>query len=92
LFTISKAKPSRDKKRQKGYLIHKNGDVKQMFCSCSDFYYRLYDALVQQDLATYDLSDMFKYQLIKPIQHVPKAKPDQKLYVCKHLAALRKYI
>jgi hypothetical protein len=87
-----KSKPSRDDKPQKGYLIHFEGDVKKMFCTCSDFYHRLYDALVQNDLATYDVSDMFKYDMVGPVEQVPKAEPNQELFVCKHLAALRKYI
>lgn len=87
-----KAFPSREKKRHKGYLIHKDGEVHELFCNCADFYKELWDAFVQAGVATYDLSDMFKYDLYAPIQKVPRATPHQDLFVCKHLAALRGYI
>lgn len=89
-----KANPTEEKKRHKGYLIHKDGDVREMFCDCSDFFYRLYQPLVKAGLARYDLSDMFKYLLIKPHNKKPTrvTNPTGKLFVCKHLAAMRSYL
>lgn len=89
-----KAYPSKKDERHKGYLIHIDGEVKEMFCDCPDFFYRLYEPLVKAGLARYDLSDMFKYLLIKPHnEHPPReTNPTGKLFVCKHLAALRSYL
>ena len=91
MFNV-KSVPSRDGKRQQGYLIHRNGEVLRMFCTCSDFYYRLYDSLVQAGLATYEIEDEYKRQLVGPLVKVPRAENGTKLSVCKHLASLRRYI
>jgi len=89
-----KAYPSREQKRHKGYMIHKDGDVQQVFCDCKDFLFRLYYVMEKGGLATYDLPD--DYGRLVP----PNFKPEppeitntkHDVFLCKHLLAVRRYV
>jgi hypothetical protein len=87
-----KAKPSIEQKRQYGYIIYdeKDNDIKQIYCSCKDWAYRLYYPMVQNDLATWDLDT--KYKDKAPFVHNQKptiiSNPTEKIYICKHLYQL----
>ncbi len=89
-----KAKPSVEQKRQYGYLIYdeKDNDIKQIFCGCRDFNFRLYYPMVTNDLATWDLEP--KYRDKAPFEHNKEpskiTNPNNNLYVCKHLYQLLK--
>jgi len=86
---IVKAKPSIEKKTHWGYVDYdeKTGEIHEMFCDCSDFFYRLYAPLVKDDLATWDLEEKFKTRLIQTHNRdwTKVTNPDGKLFICKHL-------
>tara|TARA_Y100000310_G_scaffold123587_1_gene122345 strand:- start:5833 stop:6669 length:837 start_codon:yes stop_codon:yes gene_type:complete len=88
-----RANPSREFRNHWGYAIHDGDDVKQVFCDCKDFFYRLYAPLVKAGLATWDIPPKYKKRMekfIKPHNHewTVETNPEGKLYVCKHLYAL----
>jgi hypothetical protein len=97
-----KSKPTTEGKRHKGYLIHKDGKVIEVYCNCADFFYRLWEPLFKKGLSRYN--PMLKYGRYDPRVHAPSYEkqhsqeppvvmnPDGKLHVCKHLAALKNYI
>lgn len=97
-----KANPSSEKKRHKGYLIHKDGEAVELYCNCADFYYRIWWVMRQKGFARYN--PMLKYGRYDPRTHAPSydekhtqdppevTNPTGKLFVCKHLAALKDYI
>ena len=89
-----KASPSIEMKRHKGYIVHKEGDVHKMYCDCKDFYYRLWTPLVEAGLSSYSLSSRYLTADARNHSHdwTGSMNPDGKLYVCKHLAAMRKYL
>jgi len=93
-----KAYPSTENKRHWGYIItdpKKHNDIKEIYCSCKDYAYRLF--------RPYERAGMLKEKLIPPKfkQHaavIPtkawtkKTNPTGRLFLCKHLLALMKYI
>jgi len=88
-----RANPSREFRNHWGYVIHDGNDVKQVFCDCMDFFYRLYAPMVRAGLATWDIPAKYKKRMekfIKPHNHewTKETNPNGKLYVCKHLYAL----
>jgi hypothetical protein len=97
-----KASPSKEGKRHKGYLVHKDGKVVELYCNCADFFYRLWHPFFKKGFAVYN--PMLKYGRYDPRIHAPSydkkhnqeppevRNPDGKLYVCKHLAALKEYL
>jgi hypothetical protein len=89
-----KSFPSKEMKRHKGYIVHKEGEIKKMYCDCKDFYYRLWTPLVEAGLSSYTLSS--RYTTAQTRTHTQEwtnsTNPDGQLFICKHLAALRKYI
>jgi len=88
-----RANPSREFRNHWGYVIHDGNDVKQVFCDCMDFFYRLYAPMVKAGLATWDIPAKYKKRMekfIKPHNHAwtNDTNPTGKLYVCKHIYAL----
>jgi len=85
-----KADPSEEKKRHHGYIVYDGDDIKEVFCDCKDFSYRLYSPLVRKNLAIWNLNR--KYQKRMPIDHnrewTDETNPQGKIFVCKHLAAM----
>ena len=93
-----KAYPSTEFKRHWGYLVYDptNMDVKEMFCDCKDFFYRLYAPMVKAGVARWDLGNRdIKYvmRLVKRPnrQWTVITNPTGELFVCKHLYALLQY-
>jgi hypothetical protein len=90
-----KSFPSVSGKRAKGYIIHKDRDIKEMYCSCHDFFYRLWYKLVDNGLARFDVPR--KYPRIMPPNKMKMATGDirkegEELFLCKHLAAMGDYL
>ena len=87
-----KSFPSKSKKRIKGYVIHDEGDIKQMYCSCPDFFYKIWYVAVKMGISTYDIPP--EYPRFKNHNHKPPVvtNPSEKIFLCKHLAAVRDYI
>lgn len=88
-----RANPSREFRNHMGYVIHKGNDIRQLYCDCRDYFYRIYYPLVKAGLATWDIPKKYKKRMekfIKPHNHEPtlKTNPSGKLFVCKHLYAL----
>lgn len=85
-----KAFPSTEFKRHWGYVDHKGTDIRQLFCDCKDFFYRLYAPMVKKGLATWNLPAKYKTREIK--RHNREwtniTNPEGKVFVCKHLYAL----
>jgi hypothetical protein len=84
-----KAYPSTEKKRHGGYIIFHpvKQVVKQLWCDCKDFNYRLYAPYVKSKMATWDLPA--KMKKLRPFVHnrewTEKTNPDGRLFLCKHL-------
>jgi len=86
--------------RQMGY-----GDIsqdrqycKEMFCSCSDFFYRLYAPYVAAGLSTWNLPPKYKSKQSQTVNKAPhnqhwtvQSNPQGKLFLCKHLWAFLGY-
>jgi hypothetical protein len=90
-----KSFPSTSGKRARGYIIHKERDVKEMYCSCEDFYYRLWYKLVDSGLSRFDVPR--KFPRVKPPNKMDMATGDirkdgEELFLCKHLAAMGDYL
>jgi hypothetical protein len=90
-----KANPTIERKRQYGYVIYdeETKDLKELFCSCKDFSYRLYYPFEKNGLANYNLEP--KYRKKAPFVHNQQptkiTNPEEKLFLCKHLYHLLKY-
>lgn len=88
-----KAFPSREDKRHKGYIIHDNGDVKQLYCDCIDFFFRMFRDLINAGLATTDLPKEYKELYDRYKQQPPESVTNKdRLFICKHLASMKKYL
>jgi hypothetical protein len=81
-----------DKQPQHGYLIYnpENLDIINLWCSCSDFFYRLWYPLVTVGLATWNIPSKYKRFQQKEHNKQPtkRTNPNEDIYVCKHLYAL----
>lgn len=100
-----KSVPSVEFRRQWGYAdVSKNKEyINELYCTCKDFYYRLYAPYIAAGLATWDLPP--KYKANRQINIISKSKnnktpvntwtdstnPDGKLFLCKHLWAFIAY-
>jgi hypothetical protein len=88
-----KSYPSSEGKRQYGYVIHDNvtRDIKEVFCSCRDWYYRCWAVYVRNKIASFGPLPG-KYSAKAPMVHnrkwPVKVNPAGKLYLCKHLYAV----
>lgn len=94
---ITKAKPSVEKKTHHGYVTYdiNTNEIHEMFCDCSDFFYRLYAPMVKVDLATWDITPKMRKCLIKKHnkEWTKKTNKSGKIFVCKHLyKIIDKYI
>jgi hypothetical protein len=86
-----KSFPSTSGKRAQGYVEHKGREIREMYCSCEDFFYRIWYKAVDMGIAKWDIDK--KYPRIKqPNQMAGNIKPSDQLFVCKHIAALDKYL
>jgi len=89
-----KSFPSKEMKRHKGFIIHKEGVIERVYCDCKDFFYRLMTPLVEAGLARYELSS--KYNTEFAASHNKEwtkiSNPEGRLFICKHVAALKDYI
>jgi len=88
-----RANPSTEFRNHWGYVKHQGDDVKEVFCDCKDFFYRLYAPMVKNGLATWDIPAKYKKRLNKFVgvhnrEWTKETNPTGKLYVCKHLYAL----
>jgi hypothetical protein len=88
-----KSYPSSEGKRQYGYVIFDNQtmDIKELFCSCRDYYYRLWSNYVKNKLASFGPLPG-KYSSKAPMKHNKQwtrvTNPRGKLFLCKHLYAI----
>jgi hypothetical protein len=82
--------PSTENKSHTGYITYdpETKDIKQVFCDCKDFNYRQYYAMNKNKLASWKLPKKYKEEA--PFDHNKEpsivTNPDNKVYVCKHLA------
>jgi hypothetical protein len=88
-----KSYPSTENKRQYGYVIHDNQtrDIKEVFCSCKDWYYRQWYPCVKAKIASFGpLPGKFsaKAPMVHNRRPCIKTNPTNKLYLCKHLMAI----
>ena len=88
------------KKRQMGYadISQDKEYCKELFCSCSDFFYRLYAPYVSAGLATWNLPSKFRTKQSSNVDRAPHnhiwtniTNKDGKLFLCKHLWAFVAY-
>ena len=89
-----KSYPSVEMKRHKGFIIHKENKILRLYCDCKDFFYRLWTPLVEAGLARYDLPLKYHNNLSTSHNHnwTVETNNTGKIYICKHLAAMRDYI
>jgi len=87
-------------KRQIGYadVSQDKSHCKELFCSCSDFFYRLYAPYVAAGLSTWNVPSKFKSKQtanVKKASHNHRwtvdTNPMGKLFLCKHLWAFLAY-
>ena len=100
-----KSVPSVEFRRQWGYAdVSKDKKfTKELYCTCKDFYYRLYAPYIASGLSTWDLPPKFKANRSANIVSksknnktpvntwTDKTNPDGKLFLCKHLWAFLAY-
>lgn len=94
---ITKAKPSTEQKTHHGYVVYdrETDEIHELFCDCSDFFYRSYAPFVKKGLANFDLSAKFNKKLIRKHnkQWTKETNPSGSLFLCKHLFKIvSKYI
>ena len=97
-----KSVPSKEMRRQMGYADVSSDKkyVAQVYCTCKDFFYRLYAPYVAAGLATWNIPPKYKSNQKKNIspaghnkQWTKETNPDGKLFLCKHLwAFLSSYV
>lgn len=91
-----KSFPSVEMKRHKGFVIHEGDKLIHLFCDCKDFFYRLWTPLVEANLSKYSLPTKFDYVFKEngdpSREWTNRTNPEGKLFVCKHLAAMKDYI
>lgn len=100
IYDFLKSKPSSENRGHKGYadISSDKKYVSQVYCTCKDFFYRLYAPFVASGLATWNVPSKFKNNQkknISPAGHNKKwtkqTNPDGKLFLCKHLWAFLAY-
>ena len=93
-------KSTGSKNRQMGYadISQDKKFCSEMFCSCSDFFYRLYAPYVAAGLATWNIPPKYKSKQNTTVPTTPhnhkwteKTNPLGKLFLCKHLWAFMAY-
>jgi len=87
-------------KRQIGYadISHDKKMCSEMFCSCSDFFYRLYAPYVAAGLSTWNVPAKYQSKQTANVKKAPHnhkwtvdTNPEGKLFLCKHLWAFMAY-
>lgn len=95
-----KSFPSTEHKRHFGYVTFdtKTNDIRFLFCSCKDFFFRLMAPYVKAGLTSYNLptgGTIRKVYYKTPMPHNHQwtkiTNPDGRLFVCKHLYACIHY-
>ena len=87
------------KNRQLGYadVSQDKQYCNELFCSCSDFFYRLYAPYVAAGLADWNIPSKYKSRQMNNVGELPNHKwtvdtnPFGKLFLCKHLWAFLAY-
>jgi len=95
-----KAFPSTEEKRHWGYIIYDedDNDIKEMFCDCKDYFFRLRAPYARNSLAPKRDHDLpSKYGNRQPARFngrwTVQTNPSGRLFACKHLtAALKGYM
>lgn len=79
-----RAYPSVENKRHWGYIMYDDNksDIKEMFCDCKDFFYRLYAPMVKKKLANWNLDWQFKQNPNKEAKN-PSEKITDRRWVSK---------
>lgn len=69
-----KSFPSTEEKRHWGYILYDQPkkDIKEVYCDCADFFYRLYAPFVKKKLARFDLT--MKYALDPDTAYADRGK------------------
>ena len=84
---------------QKGYIVYNasNRNVKRVWCSCKDFFYRLWAPYAQADFSTFDLDKPYSEYVAKHKNKetgeleahnkdwTDETNPEGTLFLCKHL-------
>jgi hypothetical protein len=91
-----KSKESVEGKRHWGYVIYdeKTKDVKEMWCDCKDFAYRIWAPFVKKGLSKWDIPEKYRSRESQrePNPHsrewTKETNKSGKLYLCKHLYSL----
>jgi hypothetical protein len=86
--------PKGSGEEQKGYISHRGTDIRKMFCSCEDFYYRVYWNLLKDNMAAKKfLPPAYRFILKRKYGDKTPPKGEEGLRMCKHLIAVsRKYV
>lgn len=88
------------KNRQIGYcdVSEDKKYVKELFCSCSDYFYRLYSPYVAAGLSIWNVPVKYKAKQGSNVDNAPhnrkwtvKTNPKGKLFLCKHLWSFLAY-
>jgi hypothetical protein len=88
------------KQSQMGYadISQNKAFCNEVFCTCSDFFYRLYAPYVAAELATWSIPPKFKAKQRGSVVRAPHnhhwtviTNPQGKLFLCKHLWAFLAY-
>ena len=87
------ADPTSEHKVHHGYIVYfaSNGKVTEVYCSCSDFFFRLYAPYVRAGLSTFNLDKKYRDYMMQTYgkphnrQWTDKTNPNGELYLCKHL-------
>lgn len=81
--------PSKENKIHHGYVVYfaSNRKVREVWCDCKDFFYRLYFLYVKAGISTYDLDSAYSRFMVGEVQKRPPeiTNPGNRLFVCKHL-------
>jgi len=88
-FTVL-ADPTTEQKTHSGYITYdpNTKDIVKVYCDCLDFGYRLNYALNKNKLATWKQPKKYENDKVFVNNQEPAVvtNPDNKVYVCKHLA------
>jgi len=89
---------STEKKNHRGFIEYnpKNSDIIGLYCDCADFNFRLWYPYTDKKLSHWNLPDYYDKRLKKGLawentkDPAKITNPFNKLYVCKHIAAVLK--
>ena len=83
------ADPTIENRIHHGYVVYfaSNRKVREVWCDCKDYFFRLYYVYVKAGISTYNLDAAYKRFMVAPIEKRPpvETNPSGRLFACKHL-------